>query len=609
MRNEELIAEHLKKANALPMLPGVYIMHGADDSVIYVGKAKKLKNRVTQYFRKGTSHTPKVAKMVSSVKWFEYIVCDSEFEALILECSLIKQYSPKYNILLKDDKGYHYIKIVRGVRPSVEYVKLKENDGAEYIGPYNSGWVVRNTVEEARKVFKLADCNRSFNQKSKPCLNYHIGICSAPCGHKITMDEYNENFNSAVDFIKRGGCSSNELDALRLRMTKAADNLDFELAARLRDRISAIEKIYERQKVIVSDDLRQDVFGFVVVDALVCVEIFNFHGGRMSDRCQYLFDAEDSKESIRADFIKSYYTSKEDIPPIILVDGDVEDSELIERWLTEKSGRKCVISVPQRGNRFKTVQMCVSNAAEYLSSHIERNGRETAALDELKDLLGLKTTPRRIEAYDISNTAGSANVAAMTVFMDSRPLKSAYRKFKIKSFSGQDDYRSMAEVLERRFTEYLNKTEGFDVLPDLILLDGGKGQISAVKPVLEKLGIKVPLFGMVKDSKHRTRAIASGGGDIAIKANRRAYTLITTIQDETHRFAIGFHHKTAAKSAFTSELNNIEGIGKARASALMKSFKTLNAIKAATVEQLAEVKGMSKSSAEKVYEYFHDGLK
>lgn len=605
VRNEELIAKHLIKANSLPLSAGVYIMHGKDDEVIYVGKAKKLKNRVSQYFRKGTAHPPKVAKMVSMVEWFEYIVCDSEFEALILECSLIKKYSPKYNILLKDDKGYHYLKIVRGDRPSIDYVKMKENDGAEYLGPYNSGYVVRNTVEEARRVFRLADCNRRFDTKSRPCLNFHIGLCSAPCAGKISLKDYNESIDAAVDFIKRGGCASEELETLRNKMETAAENLEFELAARLRDRIAAIEKIYEKQKVIVSEDVRADVFAFVEAGGTAAAEVFNFKSGKLHDREQYILDSVGERSELRAEFLKGYYTDNDDIPPVILIDGEVCDKELIERWLSENLGKKCEITIPLRGNKLKIVEMCSSNASEYLAHKIERNARETAALDELSLLLGLRQVPRRIEAYDISNTAGSFNVAAMTVFSDGRPDKSGYRRFKIKSFEGQDDYRSMAEVLERRFTEYKNGTHGFDVLPDLILLDGGVGQIHAVMPVLEKLGINVPLFGMVKDSKHRTRAVSSKNGDIAIKANRKAYTLVTSIQDETHRFAITFHRKTAAKSAISSELTGIDGIGKTYAAALLKHFKTLDKIKNASEEELCAVKGMNKKAAKNVYNYYH----
>lgn len=606
LRNESLIEEHLKKANSLPMQPGVYIMHSKDDEVIYVGKAKRLKNRVTQYFRKGTAHTPKVAKMVSSVHWFEYIVCDSEFEALILECSLIKQYSPKYNILLKDDKGYHYIKIVRGNRPSIDYVKLKDDDNAEYLGPYNSGWVVRQTVEQARRIFKLADCSRRFDVKSRECLNYHIGLCSAPCAGRISSLDYAESFNAAVDFIKKGGCSSGEVEKLREKMEIAAENLEYELAARLRDRIAAIEKINQKQKVIKSDEVRQDVFAFVEAENQVAVEVFNFHSGHLSDRSQFIIDSENSKNQLRTDFIKSYYAERNDVPPVILTDGDVDDKELIERWLSSKRGKNVNIILPVKGEKKQIVEMCSANAAEYLAASIKRSGKETAALDELASLLGLDKAPVRIEAYDISNTAGSFNVAAMTVFLSGRPDKKSYRRFKIKGFVGQDDYRSMQEVLSRRFEEYKKGTEGFDILPDLILLDGGKGQIGAVKSVLEDLGIKVPLFGMVKDSKHRTRAIASSGGDISIKANRRAYTLITSIQDETHRFAITYHHSASRKSALSSSLTEIEGIGKKRAEILLKSFKTLAQIKEASVDEIAAVKGMSRNSAESVYNHFHN---
>lgn len=601
MEKQEHIKNLLKKANSLPEAPGVYIMHDSKDTVIYVGKAKVLKNRVTQYFRKNQQHTPKVIKMVSCVDYFEYIVCDSEFEALILECSLIKQYSPKYNILLKDDKGYHYIKIIKGKRPDIQYVKLKENDGAEYLGPYNSGWIVRQTVNEAKKIYKLADCNRKFDVKTKPCLNYHIGLCTAPCGAKISMQDYNESFLSAVDFIKKGGVSANETQILEQKMNEAAENLEFELAARLRDRISAIKKIYQQQKVIIGDNKRQDVFAVAAAGSKISFEVFSFKNGKLSDRFEHISDLTDTKSEARAAFLKTFYDTHE-IPPVILTDGEVEDAELLQRFLSEKSGRKVTISIPQRATPLKIVQMCATNAAEYLSAAIERSSKETQSLDELAELLGLGCPPRYIEAYDISNTAGSENVAAMTVFFDARPKKDAYRRFKIKGFSGQDDYRSMREVLERRFNEYENKTPGFDVLPDLILLDGGKGQISAVADIVNRYG--VALFGMVKDSKHRTRAIATSGGDIAIKANRKAYTLITNIQDETHRFVITYHKARSTKKNLASNLTEIEGIGDTRAKNLLKHFKTLTAIKNASLEQLCEVKGISKSAAENVYKHF-----
>ena len=601
MEKQEHIKNLLKKANTLPEVPGVYIMRDAKNTVIYVGKAKILKNRVTQYFRHNAQHTPKVLKMVSLVEQFEYIVCDSEFEALILECSLIKQYSPKYNILLKDDKGYHYVKIIKGRRPDIQYVKQKENDGAEYLGPYNSGWIVRQTVNQAKKIYKLADCNRKFDVKTKPCLNYHIGLCSAPCGAKISLSDYTESFLSAVDFIKKGGIGDSEIKALEQQMITASENLEFELAARLRDRIAAIKKIYQQQKVIIGDNKRQDVFAIAAVGSKVCFEVFNFKNGKLSDRFEHILECDQTKPEIRAAFLKSFYETHE-IPPIILTDGEVEDCELLTRYLSEKSGRKVSISVPQRATPLKIVNMCANNAAEYLSAAIQRSSKETQSLDELAELLGLSQPPRYIEAYDISNTAGSENVAAMTVFCDARPKKDAYRRFKIKGFLGQDDYRSMREVLERRFNEYENKTPGFDVLPDLILLDGGKGQISAVKDIVSKYG--VALFGMVKDSKHRTRAIATSGGDISIKANRKAYTLITNIQDETHRFAITYHKARSTKKNLASALCEIESIGNTRAMNLLKHFKTLTAIKNASVEQLCEVKGINKSAAENIYNHF-----
>ena len=609
LAKEETAAQRLErlraKARKLPLTPGVYIMHDKTGAIIYIGKAKALKNRVTQYFGSGSSHTEKVRQMVSRVEDFEYILCDSEFEALILECSLIKQHTPKYNILLKDDKGYHYIKVSNAVWPRITAEKQCAGDG-EYIGPYHSGWIVKQTVDEAVKVFRLPQCNRSFETPSKPCLNYHIGLCNAPCAGKISHDDYLESVRSAANFIKRGGVTSGGTDELRAKMERAAENLEFELAARLRDRISAIEKISQRQKVLASTYAEQDVIAMAQSGETACFEVFLFRNSRLQDREQFLIDGVSAKPEARADFLQGYYAENREIPPRIALDGETADRELLERWLSGKAHRKVELVLPQRGEQLKLVEMCRSNAAEYLASHIQQTGRETAALDELAGLLGLTSTPSYIEAYDISNTAGSENVAAMTVFRDGKPCRAAYKKFKIKGFSGQDDYRSMAEVLDRRFEE-LKKGEDpwFSIKPDLILLDGGKGQLSAVLPVLARHGLEIPIFGMVKDSKHKTRAIAAEGGDIAIKSTRRAYTLIATIQEETHRCAIGYHHQRSRRKNLATGLTEIEGVGKNRASLLLRHFKTLRAIADATEKELGLVKGITKPVAAKIYAHFH----
>ena len=596
-----------KRANRLPLLPGVYIMKNKNDEIIYIGKAKALKNRVTQYFGGGSGHTAKVRKMVSNVDHFEYIVCDSEFEALILENSLIKQNQPKYNILLKDDKGYSYVKITNDKWKKITFSRSADKMG-EYIGPYSSLYVVKETVDEARKIFKLPDCGRSFDKPSKPCLNYHIGICDAPCRGKMSLGSYLENVNAAVDFIKHGGADSETEAELNKKMLAAAERLDFETAAKLRDRINAMKRIREKQKVVRATYKSEDVIASALLGETAAVSVFIFRNYRLCDKQVFLFDGISDRESLYEEFLQRYYLEKEDIPSRVLIDSSA-DFSAPERWLTEKSGHSVSFINPKLGEQKALLDMCLNNAAETLSQKAERTGREMSVLDELARLLGLPSAPRYIEAYDISNTAGSENVAGMIVYKDGRPFKPAYKRFKIKSFLGQDDFRSMAEVLDRRFTEYeKGEDEGFAVLPDLILLDGGLGQMSAVRPVLEKHGITVPLFGMVKDSKHRTRAIAAEGGDISIKSNRAAFTFITGIQDEVHRFAIGYHKQRRSKSMLASELTEIEGIGKARAAALLKHFKTVKAIKAATADELAAASGMTKAAADAVYKHFHEEL-
>ncbi len=596
-----------KKALSLPLTPGVYIMKNKSNEIIYIGKAKMLKNRVSQYFGAGNQHTLKVKKMVSNVENFEYILCDSEFEAFILESSLIKQHQPKYNILLKDDKGYFYIKITNEYWPRIISVKQKQNDGSAYIGPYNSAFVVNQTVNEANKIFKLSQCSRNLCGKNeKPCLNFHIGLCSAPCCKKISHDDYLESVRSAVSFIK--GENGSAISELTLKMEQAAENLDFELAARIRDRINAIKRIKDKQKVIFDKSERTDVIALVRDEDKCCFCVLNFSKGHMTDCSQYIIDAIDDDAYMCYEFMQRYYDDNLKIPPVILCDIAPADIELLTKWLAEKRGGKVEISVPQKGDRYKLVEMCKNNAAEYLSQQHNKTGHQIQALNELAELLGLSKVPGYIEAYDISNTAGFENVAGMTVFKDGQPLRTAYKRFKIKSFIGQDDYGSMREVLRRRFEEYeKNKhtNEGFGRLPDLILLDGGAGQLNAVLEVFEELKINIPVFGMVKDSKHRTRAIASTGGDIVIKSNRKAFTLVATIQEETHRFAITYHKLRSKNSTLKSRLTEIEGVGDSRANLLLRHFKTISAISDATVEELSSVKGITLPVAEKIFEYFN----
>ena len=606
-RSEKIISLR-KKAMNLPKSPGVYIMRNDNEEIIYIGKAKALKNRVSQYFGSDTNHSEKVRQMVSNVNDFEYIICDSEFEALILECSLIKQHSPKYNILLKDDKGYHYIKITNGNFRTIKTALQKDDYTAEYIGPYSSAFVVKKTVEEAQKIFKLPHCGKEFlgkKEQSRPCLNYYIGACSAPCSNKIKKAEYELMVDDAIDFINGG--SKLSVKELEKEMSVASENLEFEKAAKLRDRIKAIKSIAEKQKVISCSYDNQDVFAFVSSENKATVEIFIFRNSRLCDRKQYYLDIDEELYSFRSSFIKQYYLTHE-IPKRIVIDDNFEDDELISRLLSEKLGKRVEIIIPQIGEQKRLVEMCSANAAEYMSEMTGKKSRSISALEELQKLLNLDELPKYIESYDISHTMGHENVAGMIVFQDGKPLKSAYKKFKIKSFVGQDDYRSMAEVIERRFLEYLNSQKedsGFAKLPDLILLDGGVGQLNAVESVLNRLGVKVNVFGMVKDSKHKTSAITSSGGQITIKSNRSAYTLISNIQEEVHRFAIGYHRKSATRVMLETELTEIPGVGKTTAEKLLRQFKTISEIKKASASELCKVKGLSKSTAQNIFTYFN----
>ena len=597
-----------KKAMSLPLLPGVYIMKNADGEIIYIGKAKALKNRVSQYFGSQNRHPVKVRKMVENVDRFDYIVTGSEFEALVLECSLIKQHSPKYNILLKDDKGYSYIRISEGEYRKISAVFNKKDDGSEYIGPYLSSYSVRQSVDAANKIFKLPQCNKVFPRdfgKSRPCLNYYISQCCGLCTGKIKKSDYDEAVDGAIAFLK--GDSRDIIADLRVKMEKAAEELDFEQAAKLRDRINSIERIKEKQKVVYKSVEEQDVFATADIDGSVCLAVLRFSNGRLFDSEHFFFDDPGDKESMRSDFITSYYSMRDNIPKRVTVDGEVADRELLEQWLSEKKGKKVTVFVPARGEQLEIVNMCRKNAEEKLAIKKGRTGREIAVLDELKDLLGLKKTPEYIESYDISHTAGQDSVAGMIVFKGGKPYRKAYKRFSINSFDGNDDYRAMNEVLTRRFSEYeksKDSTEGFGKLPDLILLDGGVGQVHAVEPVLREFGLKIPLFGMVKDNRHRTRAISGDGGEIAINSKRQVFTLVSEIQNEVHRFSVAYHHQKHAKRGLSLSLTEIEGVGEKRASALLKYFKTMTAIKNAEVDELSKAPGITSAVAQNIYDYY-----
>ncbi len=598
-----------KKAMALPLLSGVYIMKNRKKEIIYIGKAKKLKNRVSQYFGSQNNHPAKVRCMVESVDDFDYIITDSEFEALILECSLIKQHKPKYNILLKDDKGYSYIKISGDKWQRISCALQKDDEDARYIGPYKSSYVVKQAVQEANSVFMLPSCNRKFPEdfgKARPCLNFHIKKCCAPCTGKVKFADYKERVDHALDFLSGG--SSVSLRKLTAEMEQAAENLEFERAAALRDSINAIKKLSDKQKVIRSDVKNQDVLAFAKDKDKACFAVFCFEGGRLCDKLDFVVDAPLDDSEAREEFILSFYSSGRNIPETLTLDEELENSELLEKWLTEKRGKKVRINVPKIGEQRSLVLMCRENALEKLAQLSGFTGRELSVLQELRDLLSMDRLPAYIESYDISNQSGSENVAGMVVFENGKPLKKAYKKFKIKSFEGQDDYSSMKEVLERRFEEYLlhkDEGEGFGRLPDLILLDGGKGQVSAVKDIVEQYAPEVYLFGMVKDGNHRTRAITTDNREIAINSNRRVFSFVSSVQDEVHRFAIGFHRKRRSAGMLRSSLTDIEGIGQERGKILLKHFGSIKNISHAEIDELMLVPKMTKPAAQAVYRYFH----
>ena len=600
-----------EKARNLTHDPGVYLMKDKKGEIIYIGKAKNLKNRVSQYFQPNNpSHTEKVRRMVENVEDFDYIVVGSEFEALVLECSLIKQNAPKYNILLKDDKGYHYIRVEKGPYPRITAQKqLIKDDGADYLGPYTSSYSVTQTVDEVNKIFGLPTCGKKFPQefrKTRPCLNYHIKQCMGVCSGRISEEEYRAVFDEALAYIKKGGGSL--LERLQKQMEAAAESLDFERAARLRDRIRAIRHIADTQKVFLINSKEQDVIAFAQNMNHAAVAVLKFRNYRLSDKDDYVFPDVYDLPTVRQEFLNQYYLQNSDIPPRILIDEPFDGDALLAEYLSEKLGRKVSILVPQRGDSKKMVEMAFQNATEKLSKQVLRTGREVAALDELGKLLGLKKPPVYIEAYDISNIGESAKVGGMVVFENGRPLKKAYKKFKIREVEGQDDYSSMREVLTRRLSHYVEEQgsgEGFGRLPDLILLDGGKGHVSAILPVIAQFGLDIPVFGMVKDSRHRTRAIAKDGGEIAISGNRAAFSFVTTVQDEVHRYSINYQKTVHKQSALEITITRVPGIGKKKAEALLKAYKTRADLLAASPEALQKTAKVKIETANELYDFLH----
>lgn len=601
------IDELRHKALLLPLEPGCYLMKDRSGEIIYVGKAKALKNRVVSYFRENSSHNEKTKKMVSCVNDFDFIVTGSEFEALVLECSLIKHYRPKYNILLMDDKGYHYIHVTDEPYPRIEAVLQKPQDNGLLIGPYMSAYVVRETAEQVNQVFMLPTCGRKFPQdfrKARPCLNFHIKRCMGLCQGKVSREAYQKIIDEAVNYIRSGNVAS--VEELESQMYAASDALDFERAARLRDQISAIRKITERQTVILGEDRQMDAWGFAQNGTLVSCVLLKIREGRIADKENFTFDGEGNVPEVREEFIYRYYTGRKDIPKAVVLDAPAEDMEMFREFLALQCGHAVETVVPQRGERKKLSDMAVNNAGEQLAHKIRRTGREIAALEELQKLLGLAATPVYIEAYDISNWGETGRVGGMIVFENGRPLKKDYKRFAIRDVVGQDDYGSMREVLRRRFTRYLDGDPAFSRLPDLVLLDGGKGHVNAVQPLLDEMGIDVPLFGMVKDNRHRTRGLTTGEGELALSMMKSAFTLVTNIQDEVHRYAIAYQRILHKKADTASRLKSVKGIGDVKLKKLLSRWPTKPKMKAASAEELMEELKINEETAKALMQAIAD---
>ncbi|MGN0649753.1 MAG: excinuclease ABC subunit UvrC [Oscillospiraceae bacterium] len=595
------------KANKLSLSPGVYLMKDKNGKIIYVGKAKALKNRVTSYFRNLASHTPKTLKLVDNIYDFDFIVCPSELDALVLECSLIKLHKPKYNIMLKDDKGYNYIKITRGEYPRISYALSTSDENADYLGPFTSGFTVKQAVEEANSIFMLPTCRKNFPSdfgKERPCLNMHIKKCMGVCRGKISSEEYKKIIDEAIEYLKSGSRAS--VETLTEEMEKAAEALEFERAAKLRDRIQAIQRLQHSQKILAYKTEDYDIIGIAQSASLASFAVVKYRGGRLIDKENFFIGEEYDPAEMRRDFLLSYYPDRDDIPKEIYIDEEFDDMELVTQLLRDKAGHAVKFVVPQRGGGVEQIVLAKNNASEYLALHTGRTAKEINALEDLRKLLGLEKIPKIIESYDISNFGDTGLVAGMIVYRDGRPFKPGYKRFNIKSVSGQNDYASMQEVLRRRMQRYLDGDESFAPLPDLILLDGGKGHIAAVSEVFEEMGIDVPLFGLVKDSRHRTRAIAKSGGEIEIKSNKSLFNLLTNMQDEVHRFAITFQRVKHKQKTYSLELTEVKGIGEAKAQALLKQFKTKAGLKQATAQQLREAAKISAEKAQELYEFIQE---
>ena len=609
------IQEELKK---LPGKPGVYLMHDEKDAIIYVGKAISLKNRVRQYFQSSRNKGAKIEQMVTHISRFEYIVPDSELEALVLECNLIKEHRPKYNTMLMDDKTYPFIKVtVNEPFPRVMMARRMKKDKAKYFGPYTSAGAVKDTIELIRKLYHIRSCNRSLPKdigKERPCLNYHIHQCYAPCQGYISREEYRKSIDEVVRFLN--GNYDPILKELEEKMLDASENLEFEKAIEYRELLASVQKIAQKQKITDTAGDDRDIIAMASEGEDAVVQVFFIRGGRLIGRDHfYLKIAEnDTKSEILSSFIKQFYAGTPYIPAELMLPEEIEDQEIIEEWLTTRREHKVRLRIPKKGTKEKLVELAQKNAQMVLKNDKERlkreEGRTIGAVKELEKILGL-TGIIRMEAYDISNTNGFDSVGSMVVYEHGKPKRNDYRKFKIKSVQGPDDYASMNEVLTRRLEHGLrerqdeSETGGFQAFPDLIMMDGGRGQVNIALEVLEKLNLHIPVCGMVKDDNHRTRGLYFNNVELPIDRNSECFRLITRIQDEAHRFAITFHRQLRSKGQVHSILDDIPGVGPARRKDLMRSFENIEAIRNATVDDLKELPSMNEKSAQEVYKFFH----
>ena len=611
-----LIEEELKK---LPGKPGVYIMHGEKDEIIYVGKAVSLKNRVRQYFQSSRNKGAKIEQMVTHITRFEYIVTDSELEALVLECNLIKEHRPKYNTMLKDDKTYPFIKVtVNEPYPRILFTRTMKKDKAKYFGPYTSSTAVKDVIELVRKVYMIRSCNRTLPRdcgKDRPCLYYHMKQCTAPCQGNISEAEYKENIARVLHFLN--GDFQETIDRLTKKMLAASEEMRFEDAAGYRDLINSIKRIGERQKITAYGEEDRDIIAVAMDESEdlreqdAVVQVFFMRGGKLIGRDHFFLRVArgDTREQVLSSFLKQFYAGTPFIPAEIMLQTEIEDAQIIEDWLSARRKQRVHIRVPKKGTKEKLVELARENAWMVLSKDRERikreEGRTIGAVKEIEEWLGLKNIVR-MEAYDISNISGFESVGSMVVYEKGKPKRSDYRKFKIKWVQGPNDYASMEEVLTRRFThEAKGEYDSFSVLPDLILMDGGRGQVNIALKVLGELGIDIPVCGMVKDDNHRTRGVYFNNVEIPIDTGSEGFHLVTRIQDEAHRFAIEYHRSLRSKEQVHSVLDEIPGIGETRRKALMRRFRSIENIRNATVEELSETSSMNMQSAEAVYRFFH----